>query len=153
VPFFCLHFPFESSIAMTFKRLTDLDVSGKRVFIRADLNVPQDDNLAITDDTRIRAALPGIQYALSKGAAVMVTSHLGRPTEGEFKPEDSLAPVAKRMSELLGKEVRLVQNWVDGGFDVKPAKSSCWKTAAATRARRSATTSCRRRWPRCATSG
>ena len=107
---------------MTFKRLTDLDVSGKRVFIRADLNVPQDDNLAITDDTRIRAALPGIRYALSKGAAVMVTSHLGRPTEGEFKPEDSLAPVAKRMSELLGKEVRLVQNWVDGGLDVKPGE-------------------------------
>ena len=107
---------------MTFKRLTDLDVAGQRVFIRADLNVPQDDNLAITDDTRIRAALPGIQYALSKGAAVMVTSHLGRPTEGEFKPEDSLAPVAKRMSELLGKDVRLVQNWVDGGFDVKPGE-------------------------------
>ena len=107
---------------MTFKRLTDLDVAGKRVFIRADLNVPQDDNLAITDDTRIRAALPGIKYAISKGAAVMVTSHLGRPTEGEFKPADSLAPVAKRMSELLGKEVRLVSNWVDGGFDVKPGE-------------------------------
>ena len=107
---------------MTFKRLTDLDVSGKRVFIRADLNVPQDDKLAITDDTRVRAALPGIQYALAKGAAVMVTSHLGRPTEGEFKPEDSLAPVARRMSELLGKPVRLVQNWVDGGFEVKPGE-------------------------------
>lgn len=107
---------------MNFKRLTDLDVAGKRVFIRADLNVPQDDNLAITDDTRIRAALPGIQYALAKGAAVMVTSHLGRPTEGEFKAEDSLAPVAKRMSDLLGKEVRLVQNWVDGGFEVKPGE-------------------------------
>ncbi len=107
---------------MNFKRLTDLDVAGQRVFIRADLNVPQDDNLAITDDTRIRAALPGIQYALAKGAAVMVTSHLGRPTEGEFKAEDSLAPVAKRMSELLGKEVRLVQNWVDGGFEVKPGE-------------------------------
>ncbi|HNM81096.1 MAG TPA: phosphoglycerate kinase, partial [Rhodocyclaceae bacterium] len=78
--------------------------------------------LAITDDTRIRAALPGIQYALAKGAAVMVTSHLGRPTEGEFKAEDSLAPVAKRMAELLGKEVRLVQNWVDGGFEVKPGE-------------------------------
>ena len=104
---------------MQFKRLTDLDVAGKRVFIRADLNVPQDDNLAITDDTRIRAALPGIRYALLNGAAVMVTSHLGRPTEGEFKPEDSLAPIAKRMSELLGQEVRLVQNWVDGGFEVK----------------------------------
>ena len=107
---------------MPFKKLTDIDVAGKRVFIRADLNVPQDDNLAITDDTRIKAALPGIQYALSKNAAVMVTSHLGRPKEGEFKPEDSLAPIAKRMSELLGKPVRLVQNWVDGGFEVKPGE-------------------------------
>jgi len=99
---------------MNFKKLTDLDVSGKRVFIRADLNVPQDDSGAITDDTRIRAALPGIRYALDGGAAVMVTSHLGRPTEGEFKAADSLAPIAKRMAELLGKPVRLVQNWVDG---------------------------------------
>jgi phosphoglycerate kinase len=99
---------------MNFKKLTDLDVKGKRVFIRADLNVPQDDAGAITDDTRIRAALPGIRYALENGAAVMVTSHLGRPTEGEFKPEDSLAPVGIRMAELLGKPVRLVQNWVDG---------------------------------------
>ncbi|MDR0378825.1 MAG: phosphoglycerate kinase [Candidatus Accumulibacter sp.] len=107
---------------MTFKRLTDLDVAGKRVFIRADLNVPQDEQLNITDDTRIRAALPGIRYALEKGAAVMVTSHLGRPVEGEFKPADSLAPVAKRLSELLGKDARLVQNWVDGGFTVKPGE-------------------------------
>jgi phosphoglycerate kinase len=107
---------------MTFKRLTDLDVAGKRVFIRADLNVPQNDKLEITDDTRIRAALPGIRYALEKGAAVMVTSHLGRPAEGEFKPEDSLAPVAKRLSELLGRDVRLIQNWVDGGFTVKPGE-------------------------------
>ncbi|MCK9381211.1 MAG: phosphoglycerate kinase [Sulfuritalea sp.] len=99
---------------MKFKKLTDLDVSGKRVFIRADLNVPQDDSGAITDDTRIRAALPGIRYALDGGAAVMVTSHLGRPTEGEFKAEDSLAPIAARMAELLGKPVRLLQNWVDG---------------------------------------
>jgi len=99
---------------MNFKKLTDLDVKGKRVFIRADLNVPQDDAGSITDDTRIRAALPGIRYALENGAAVMVTSHLGRPTEGEFKPEDSLAPVGARMAELLGKPVRLVQNWVDG---------------------------------------
>ena len=107
---------------MAFKCLTDLDVSGKRVFIRADLNVPQDDALAITDDTRIRAALPGIRYALAGGAAVMVTSHLGRPTEGEFKPEDSLAPVAKRLSELLGQGVRLVRDWADGGFDVRPGE-------------------------------
>ena len=99
---------------MNFKRLTDLDVRGKRVFIRADLNVPQNDSGAITDDTRIRAALPGIRYALEGGAAVMVTSHLGRPKEGEYNPEDSLSPVAVRMSELLSKPVRLVQNWVDG---------------------------------------
>ncbi|MBE2295570.1 MAG: phosphoglycerate kinase, partial [Phycisphaerales bacterium] len=107
---------------MNFKRLTDLDVSGKRVFIRADLNVPQNDAGEITDDTRIRASLPAIQYALDKGAAVMVTSHLGRPKEGEFKPADTLAPIATRMSELLGKPVRLVQNWVDGGFEVKPGE-------------------------------
>ncbi len=87
---------------------------GQRVFIRADLNVPQDDSGAITEDTRIRASLPCIQMALNAGAAVMVTSHLGRPVEGEFKPEDSLAPVAKRMAELLGREVPLVSNWVDG---------------------------------------
>ena len=83
---------------MTFKRLTDLDVAGKRVFIRADLNVPQDDACNITDDTRIRASLPAVEMALKGGAAVMVTSHLGRPTEGEFKPDDTLAPVAKRLS-------------------------------------------------------
>ncbi|MEC5384656.1 phosphoglycerate kinase [Uliginosibacterium sp. H3] len=107
---------------MQFKKLSDLDLAGKRVFIRADLNVPQDNNGAITDDTRIRASVPGIKLALDKGAAVMVTSHLGRPTEGDFKPEDSLAPVAARMSNILGQPVRLVQNWVDGGFEVKPGE-------------------------------
>ena len=89
-------------------------VAGRRVFIRADLNVPQDDAGRITEDTRIRASLPCLRMALDAGAAVMVTSHLGRPTEGAFKPEDSLAPVAKRLSELLGREVPLVANWVDG---------------------------------------
>ena len=89
-------------------------VAGQRVFIRADLNVPQDDAGNITEDTRIRASVPCVEQALKAGAAVMVTSHLGRPTEGEFKPEDSLAPVAKRMGELLGREVKLVSNWVDG---------------------------------------
>jgi phosphoglycerate kinase len=89
-------------------------VAGKRVFIRADLNVPQDDAGNITEDTRIRASVPAIELALKAGAAVMVTSHLGRPTEGEFKPADSLAPVAKRLGELLGREVPLVSNWVDG---------------------------------------
>ncbi len=99
-------------------RFSDLCASGKarnqRVFIRADLNVPQDDAGAITEDTRIRASVPCIQLALDAGAAVMVTSHLGRPTEGAFKPEDSLAPVAKRLGELLGRDVPLVADWVDG---------------------------------------
>ncbi len=99
---------------MAFNRLTDLDLQHKRVFIRADLNVPQDDAGNITDDTRIRASIPAILFALDKGAAVMVTSHLGRPTEGEFKPDDSLAPVAKRMSELMGREIPLLENWLDG---------------------------------------
>jgi len=104
---------------MNFKRLSDIDVKGKRVFIRADLNVPQDDAGRITDDTRIRASLPAIEDALIGGAAVMVTSHLGRPTEGEVKPEDSLAPVAAALAELLGRPVELKTNWVDG-VDVAP---------------------------------
>ncbi|MEK7346000.1 MAG: phosphoglycerate kinase [Pseudomonadota bacterium] len=99
-------------------RFSDLcangQVAGQRVFIRADLNVPQADDGSITEDTRVRASVPCIQMALAAGAAVMVTSHLGRPVEGEFKPEDSLAPVAKRLAELLGCEVPLVANWVDG---------------------------------------
>ena len=94
---------------------------GKRVFIRADLNVPQDDAGHITEDTRIRASVPCIRMALDAGAAVMVTSHLGRPTEGEFKPEDSLAPVATRLAELLGQPVKLVADWVDG-VDVAPGQ-------------------------------
>jgi len=96
-----------------FKRMTDLDLRGKRVFIRADLNVPIE-NGRITDDTRIRASLPGIRHALEQNAAVMVTSHLGRPKEGELKPEDSLAPVATRLAEILGVEVPLISNWVNG---------------------------------------
>ena len=107
---------------MTFLRLTDLPVAGKRVFIRADLNVPQDDAGNITEDTRIRASLPGIEYALKGGAAVMVTSHLGRPTEGKLAPEDSLAPVSKRLGEMLARPVRLIANWVDGGVEVKPGE-------------------------------
>ncbi len=103
---------------MKFVRFSDLCAQGKakgqRVFIRADLNVPQDDAGNITEDTRIRASIPCIQMALDAGAAVMVTSHLGRPTEGEFKPEDSLAPVARRMGELLGRDVPVLANWVEG---------------------------------------
>ncbi|MFL9924351.1 phosphoglycerate kinase [Herbaspirillum lusitanum] len=110
---------------MKFNRLSDLisakQLQGKRVFIRADLNVPQDDAGNITEDTRIRASIPAIRQAHEAGAAVMVTSHLGRPVEGEFKPEDSLAPVARRLSELLGFEVKLVADWVDG-VDVAPGQ-------------------------------
>jgi phosphoglycerate kinase len=89
-------------------------VAGKRVFIRADLNVPQDDAGRITEDTRIRASVPCVKMALEAGAAVMVTSHLGRPTEGAFQPEDSLAPVAERLAELLGRPVPLRRDWVEG---------------------------------------
>ena len=103
---------------MNFIRFSDLcatgQVAGKRVFIRADLNVPQDEQGHITEDTRIRASLPCIQMALDAGAAVMVTSHLGRPVEGHLEPEDSLAPVAKRLSELMQRDVPLRSNWVDG---------------------------------------
>lgn len=95
------------------RKLTETDVRGKRVFIRADLNVPIQNGL-ITDDTRIQAALPGIRYALDNGAAVMLTSHLGRPEEGTLKPEDSLAPIAKRLGELLNRPVKLVKHWLDG---------------------------------------
>ncbi len=100
---------------MGVRRLADIDVRGKNVFIRADLNVPQDDAGRITDDTRIRASIPGIRDALTRGGAVMVTSHLGRPTEGEFSSADSLAPVAARLGELLGRPVPLVRDWVRGG--------------------------------------
>jgi len=110
---------------LNFTRLQDLidqdALQGKRVFIRADLNVPQDDAGNITEDTRVRASVPAIRAALDAGAAVMVTSHLGRPTEGAFKPEDSLAPVAARLSELLGQPVALKQDWVDG-VEVAPGQ-------------------------------
>ena len=96
-------------------------LNGRRVFIRSDLNVPQDDAGNITEDTRIRASVPAIELALKAGAAVMVTSHLGRPTEGELKPEDSLAPIAKRLSELLKRPVPLKTGWVDG-VEVKPGE-------------------------------
>jgi len=100
---------------MAIKRLSEVDVRGKRVFIRADMNVPQDEVGRITDDTRIRASVPAIRDALARGAAVMVTSHLGRPTEGQWTPAESLAPIGKRLSELLGIDVPLVRDWVDGG--------------------------------------
>ena len=102
-------------MAQSFLRLADVDVAGKRVFIRADLNVPLDEQGAITDDTRIRASVPAIHDALSRGAATMVTSHLGRPSEGRFTPADSLSPIARRLAELLGRPVPLIADWVDDG--------------------------------------
>ena len=110
--------------ALSVIRLSDLiakgQLKGKRVFIRADLNVPQDDNGNITEDTRIRASIPCIQMALDAGAAVMVTSHLGRPTEGDFKPADSLDPVAARMGELMDMDIPVVSDWIDG-VEVAPS--------------------------------
>jgi phosphoglycerate kinase len=106
---------------MKFRRMSEVDLRGKRVLIRADLNVPQDDNGRITDDTRIRASVSGIRLAMDKGAAVMVTSHLGRPKEGIFSAEDSLAPVAVRMGEILNKEIPLVRDWLDG-VEVRPGQ-------------------------------
>ncbi len=109
----------------SYKRLTDLadkgELQGKRVFIRSDLNVPRDASGNITEDTRIRASIPAISDAIKGGAAVMVTSHLGRPKEGVFDPQESLAPVAKRMAELLGQPVELRRDWIDG-VDVKPGQ-------------------------------
>ena len=107
---------------MQVKKLAELDVRGKRVFIRADLNVPQDEAGNITEDTRIRASIPSIRYCLDNGAAVMVTSHLGRPTEGTVGPDDTLAPVAVRLGQLLHRPVRLVADWVEGGFELKPGE-------------------------------
>ncbi|WP_324780003.1 phosphoglycerate kinase [Thiobacillus sedimenti] len=102
---------------MAFKRVTDLDLAGKRVFIRADMNVPVKDG-KVTSDARITASMRTIEHCLKAGAKVMVTSHLGRPTEGEFKEEDSLKPVVDVIAQKLGKNIRLIREWVDGGFDV-----------------------------------
>jgi phosphoglycerate kinase len=114
------------SKSLKFNRLSDLVaqnlLQGQRVFIRADLNVPQDATGRITEDTRITASIPAIKMCLDSGAAVMVTSHLGRPTEGKLQAEDSLAPVANRLAELLGCKVALISDWVSGNFQVKPGE-------------------------------
>lgn len=107
---------------MLVKKLTDLNVNGKRIFIRADLNVPQDDAGNIVEDTRIRASIPSIQYCLDNNACVMVTSHLGRPAEGQVHPEDTLMPIAVRLGQLLNRPVKLVTDWVDGRFDINPGQ-------------------------------
>ena len=105
---------------MSILRMTDLDLAGKRVLIRQDLNVPVKDG-KVTSDQRLVASLPTLRHALEQGAAVMVMSHLGRPVEGHFMESESLAPVAKRLGELLGREVPLVRDWV-GGIDVQPGE-------------------------------
>jgi phosphoglycerate kinase len=102
---------------MSVIKLTDLDLKGKRVLIRSDLNVPVKDG-KVTSDARITASLPTFNHCLKAGARVMVMSHLGRPTEGEYSEENSLKPVADELSKKLGKPVRLIKDWVDGGFDV-----------------------------------
>ena len=101
---------------MKFLRMTDLHLEGKRVLVRVDFNVPFQDG-RITEDTRIRAALPGVKFALEHGARLMLVSHLGRPKEGEFEESESLAPVAKHLAGLLGVEVPLIRDWADGRFD------------------------------------
>lgn len=106
----------------TFLRMNEIDLAGKRVLIRADLNVPTDDAGRITDETRIVASLAAMRLALDAGAAVMVTSHFGRPKEGALQPADSLAPVAERLAEALGRPVPLVRNWLADGWSVKPGQ-------------------------------
>ena len=105
---------------MAILKMTDLDLHGKRVLIRVDFNVPAKDGV-ISDDTRIRAALPGIRFALAAGARLMLTSHFGRPKEGEWNEAESLAPVARHLSGLLGVEVPLKRDWLDG-VAVEPGK-------------------------------
>ena len=103
---------------MSVIKMIDLDLKGKRVLIRQDLNVPQADDGSVTDDTRIRASLPTIQHAIKSGAKLMLMSHLGRPEEGVYSEADSLKPVAQRLSELLGKEVRVIKDWLEGNFKI-----------------------------------
>jgi phosphoglycerate kinase len=112
----------EGAAMTTFLRMTEVDLAGKRVLIRADLNVPTDDAGRITDETRIVASLAAMRLALDAGAAVMVTSHFGRPKEGALQPGDTLAPVAERLAEALGRPVPLVRNWLADGWSVKPGQ-------------------------------
>jgi len=120
---------------MHYIKMTDLDLQGKRVLIRADLNVPVADG-KVTSDARITASMATIEFAVNAGAKVMVTSHLGRPEEGVYSQENSLQSVVDVISKKLSKPVRLIKDWVDGGFDVAPVSWWCWKTAVLTKARK-----------------
>jgi len=134
---------------MTVLKMTDLDLAGKRVLIREDLNVPVKDGV-IKSDARIVASLPTIKLALEKGAAVMVCSHLGRPTEGEFSAENSMQPVADYLSKALGRDVPLLQNYLDG-VEVQAGEGCCLKTCASTKARKRTATSWHKNTPRSVT--
>ena len=134
---------------MSVIKMTDLDLAGKRVFIRADLNVPVKDG-KVTSDARIRASLPTIELALKQGAKVMVTSHLGRPTEGEYNEEFSLLPVVNYLKDKLSNPVRLVKDYLDG-VEVAAVNWLFWKTFASTKARRKTTKRCPKNTRRCAT--
>ena len=133
---------------MKVRRMTDLALAGKRVLIREDLNVPVA-NGVVTSDARIRAALPTLRLAMAAGAKVFVMSHLGRPQEGVYDEQFSLAPVAKRLAELLGKPVELRKDWLPG-WTARPGSWCCVRTCASTRARRRTRRSWRAPWPRCA---
>src|SRR6266581_196707 len=130
--------------------MSDVDLRGKRVLVRVDFNVPIHDG-RISDDTRIRAVLPGVRQALAQGARVMLASHLGRPAEGEFNEKDSLAPVARRLSELLGQEVPLKRGWLEG-VTVAPGSAVLLENCRFNRERKRTMMPWRRRWRRCATS-
>ena len=134
---------------MSVIKMTDLDLAGKRVFIRADLNVPVKEG-KVTSDARIRASLPTIELALKQGAKVMVTSHLGRPTEGEYNEEFSLLPVVNYLKDKLSAPVRLVKDYLDG-VEVAAGELVFWKTFASTKARRKMTKLCPKNMRRCAT--
>ena len=135
---------------MNVLRMADQDLAGKRVLIREDLNVPVEDG-KVTSDARIRASLPTIKLALDKGAKVFVTSHLGRPEEGVYAEEFSLAPVAARLSDLLGKPVPLRKDWLAGVDYRAGLRRCCSRTCASTRARRKTRKISPGRWRRCAT--
>ncbi len=134
---------------MSVIKMTDLDLAGKRVLIRSDLNVPVKDG-KVTSDARIRASLPTIEAALKQGARVMVTSHLGRPTEGEYNEEFSLLPVVNYLKDHLKSPVRLAKDYLDG-VDVAEGELVVLETSASTRARRKTTKPCPRNTRRCAT--
>jgi hypothetical protein len=133
-----------------FLRMTDLDLKGKRVFIRADLNVPVKEG-KVTSDARITASMPTIEHAIKAGAKVMVTSHLGRPTEGEWTEEVSLKPVADVMAAKLGKPVRLIKDWVDGGFDVAEGEVVLLENCRVNKGEKKNVEETARSTPRCAT--